>query len=89
MSGISYFSSQTDVPTEYTFGKFSIRRDFFLFCWITLATNLQNWNFKKKKKNLPNITAKLLVFSVIGNHFENYYFEMSLRFSKLCKNYDK
>ena len=49
------------------------------------------WISKKKKKKgiLPNITAKLFVFGVIGNHFGNYYIEASLRFGKLCKHYDK
>ena len=63
----------------------------FFIGWITLPTDLKNWDFQKKKKKtiLPNIATKLLVFGVIGNHFENYYFETSLRFSKLCKNYDK
>ena len=61
----------------------------FLICWLTLPADLKIGISKKKiKKLLANITTKLFVFGVIGNHFENY-FETALRFGKLCKNYDK
>ena len=61
---------------------------FFFICWITLPANLKNWDLKKKRI-LPDTTAKLFVFGLIRNHQENNYFEISLSFVKLCKIYDK
>ena len=62
----------------------------FFICWITLPTDLKNWNFKKRKKKiLPDTTMKLFIFGLNRNHQESNYFETSLSFSKLHKNYDK
>ena len=65
----------------------SIRRDLFLY------VGSQKLEFQKKKKKkkriLHDITMKLFVFGVIRNHGENNFFETSLSFGKLCKNYDK
>ena len=56
---------------------------FYLLDYVTHRSEKSNF---KKKWVLPNITAKLFVFGIIGNHFDYYYFETSLRFGKLCKN---
>ena len=69
-----------------------IRLDFFiLLVYVTRRSKKLGFQEKrkKKKKDFPNITTKFFVFGVIGNHFENYYFETSFRFGKLSKNYDK
>ena len=59
-----------------------IRRDFFYL--LDYVTRRSEIGISKKKSILPNITAKLFVLSVIGYHCENYYFETSLSFGKLC-----
>ena len=65
---------------------------FFLLDYFTRRSEKLGFQ-KKKKKNqrriLPDITVKLPSFNVIGNHWENYYFETSHSFSKLSKNNDK
>ena len=62
-------------------------------------TDLKNWHIKKKKKrkkkkkeeekksqtDFAQHYCKKFAFCVITNHFENYYFETSLRFGNYVK----
>ena len=55
------------INTKY----YSVRRDFFyLLGYVT--RRIEKFGFsKKKKKILPDITVKLLIFGVVGNQWEN------------------
>ena len=69
-----------------------LRRDFFyLLDYVSHRSEKLGFQKKKKKKRriLPDTTVKLFVFCLIRNYQENNYFETSLSFGKLCKNYDK
>ena len=72
---------------------YRLRRDFFLFDYITCSSEKLGFQKKKKKKKkkriLPETTTKLFVFGVIRNHPENNYFKISHSFGKLHKNYNK
>ena len=67
----------------------TIRQDlFYLLDYVTSQSEKLEFQ-KTRKRILPDITAKLLVFGIIRNHRENVYFETSLSFGKLYKNYNK
>ena len=67
-----------------------VRRDvFYLVDYVEKDKHAAGISKKKKKRILPDTTEKLFIFGLIRNHWENNYFETSLSFGKLRKNYNK
>ena len=70
----------------FTSAVISVRLFFYFLDYVTHRS--EKLGFKKQYRILPDTTMELFIFGLIRNHRENY-FETSLSFCKLHKNFDK